>query len=93
MKEKTTPRRVKKPQIEPIVTEEPVIVVTKEIPHASMPPADEELKKTLKKGFVKVKVLAGTLSCSEGTYEKGEIFEISKEDLKSVGPQYYQIIE
>ena len=57
------------------------------------PAIEEEATAKKPTDMVKVKVLAGTLGWSGGYYEKGEIFTISREDLKRFGSQYYQIIK
>lgn len=77
-------------EVEPVVADEP----EEEKPKLDEEPVIAEApKKPKSSGMVKVKVLAGTLGWSEGYYEKGEIFEISKKDLKRFDPRYYEIIE
>jgi len=105
---RTTPKKVTKQTVEQSITEEQVTTVKPVISDEEPSPEPESPvehveepgisgvekreEKKLPKGTVKVKVLIGTLSSADGTYEKGETFTIARKELEKFDPRYYQIL-
>lgn len=83
-----------KPEVEKSKTPEEKPLVEAKLKTEEKPQPLESPKNpvTKKKGLVTVEVLIGTLSWVGGSYEKGETFEIAKEELKKFDPRYYKIL-
>jgi hypothetical protein len=85
----------KETPISPEVTVEEKTLIVESPEISGVEKREVEPKKTPKRketDMVKVKVLIGTLSSVDGTYEKGETFEIAKKELAKFDSRYYQIL-
>ena len=92
MSEKVKPRKAIRKSIELVETAQSTTPEhPKEEPVKAEPKVEEKPK--LPSGMVKVKVLVGTLSYEDGTYEKGEIFTVARKRLEGFDPRFYQIIK
>lgn len=78
--------------LNPVAKEEPVEEPKLEVADTETPVILEEKPKKLPRGMVQVKVLIGTLSSADGTYEKGDIFTASRKQLAKFDSRYYQIL-
>lgn len=92
MSEKVKPRKAIKKPIEPVeIVQSTTPEYPKEEPVKAEPKVAEKPK--LPSGMVKVKVLTGTLSFEGGSYEKGEVFTVSKKRLEGFDPRFFEIIK
>ena len=91
----TLPKPVKDDEVENNrfkVTEEEKVIIAKvnEVPPPK--PIVEETTEDIVEGLVKVQVTHGTVSFEQGSFEKGETFEVTRERLSGLDQRFIKIV-
>lgn len=90
-KKKMMPRTAPKPEEEKVEEKKPE---ESHVGDPIIPPEETTKPETPKKeDTVKVKVLVGTLHFEQGTFEKGDVFEASEEQVKLFDPKDIKILK